>query len=218
MGKKIRTLASLLLLTTAAFAQNGRFDASFNFAGAFQNSATGNGITQSATNGTNLFVSFRVKFKEKHSFVFNYGGARNSQRYQSFQDFHVGTHISEISGVYMFSPYKKGNFEVFGLAGAGVLRFAPQNTYVILPPENGEPNNVPVNVFAMTQTKTTFLYGIGTDYTLPWYPRFALRLQYRGLLYSNPDFKVTNTSNAISFFTGTTGHLAEPSIGLVFRF
>jgi hypothetical protein len=218
MGKKIMMLAALLFSAAGALAQDGRFDVSVNFAGAFQNSATGNGITQSATNGTNIFASFRVKFKEKHSFVFNYGAGRDSQIFQSFQDFHVGTHISEISGTYMFTPYKKGNFEIFGLAGIGVLKFAPQNTYVILAPVNGEPNNVPVNVFAQTQSQLAFLYGVGTDYTLPWFPHFALRLQYRGFLYSNPDFKVTNTSNAISFYTGTRGHMAEPSLGLVFRF
>ncbi|HEX8813927.1 MAG TPA: hypothetical protein VF753_00350 [Terriglobales bacterium] len=218
MGKKIIILAALLLLAAGAVGQDQRFDASVSFAGAFQNSATGNGITQSATNGTNIFITLRAKFKEKHSVVFNYGAAKDSQIFQSFQDFHVGTKIRELSGAYMFTPYKKGGFEVFGLAGAAVLKFSPRNTYVILPPVNDEPNNVPVNVFTQSQSQPAFLYGVGTDYTLPWFPRFALRLQYRGFLYNNPDFKVTNTSNAISFFTGTKGHMAEPSLGLVFRF
>jgi opacity protein-like surface antigen len=218
MGKKIMILAALLLLAAGAVAQDKHFDASVSFAGAFQNSATGNGITQSATNGTNIFLTLRAKFKEKHSVVFNYGGAKDSQIFQSFEDFHVGTKIRELSGAYMFTPYKKGSFEVFGLAGIAVLRFAPRNTYVILPPVNDEPNNIPVDVFAKSQSQPAFLYGVGTDYTLPRFSRFALRLQYRGFLYSNPDFKVTNTSNAISFFTGTKGHMAEPSIGLVFRF
>src|SRR5208337_3383347 len=120
----------------ATFGQDGRFDASVNVAGAFQNQTTGNGITQSATTGTNVFATFRVKFKQKHSLVFNYGRARDSQIFQSSYDFHVVTHISEYSGAYMFSPYKKGRFEAFGMAGAGLLRFAPQSTWVILPEVN----------------------------------------------------------------------------------
>ena len=40
----------------------------------------------------------------------------------------------------------------------------------------------------------------------------ALRLQYRGLLYKAPDFKVQN------LFTGDQGHLAEPSAGIVIKF
>jgi hypothetical protein len=211
-------VAAFFLCTAAAVAQDGHFDASANFAGAFQNETAGNGITQSATNGANLFATLRVKFKEKHSFVFNYGRARDSQIFQESYDFHVVTHISEYSGAYMFSPFKKGRLETFALAGVGLLRFAPQSTWVILPPVNGIPNNVQTNLYAVRQSQPAFLYGLGMDYKLPYARWFALRLQYRGFLYSNPDFKVTNTSSAISFFTGTKGHMAEPSLGLVFRF
>jgi len=220
MAKIAGILAAVFFFcTAAALAQDGRFDASVNFGGMFQNQATGNGITQSATNGASQFATFRVKFKEKHSLVFTYGRSRDSQIFQSSYDFHVVTHISEYSGAYMFSPYKKGRFEAFGMAGAGLLRFAPQSTWVILPEVNGVPNNVQTNLGAVKQSQPAFLYGLGVDYKLPSYARrFALRLQYRGFLYTNPDFKVTNASNAISFFTGTKGHVAEPSLGLVFRF
>ena len=218
MAKISGILAAALFLCTAALAQDGHFDASLNFAGAFQNQTSGNGITQSATNGANLFATFRVKFKEKHSLAFNYGRGRDSQIFQSSYDYHVVTHIGEYSVAYMFSPFKKSGFEPFALAGVGILRFSPQSTWVILPPINGVPDNVQTNLFAAKQSQPAFLYGLGVDYKLPYARWFAVRLQYRGFFYSNPDFKVTNTSNAITFFTGTKGHMAEPSIGLVFRF
>ena len=74
---------------------------------------------------------------------------------------------------------------------------------------------------ASRQTKPAFLYGgesIGES--SPACPSFAdhvsshlaLRLQYRGLLYKAPDFKVQN------LFTGDRGHMAEPTIGVVVRF
>ena len=218
MAKILGILAAAVFLCAAALAQDGHFDASLNFAGAFQNQASGNGITQSATNGANAFATLRVKFKEKHSLAFNYGRARDSQIFQSSYDYHVVTHMSEYSGAYMFSPLKTHGFEPFGTAGVALLRFSPQSTWVVLPEINNIPNNVQTNLFAVKQGQPAFLYGLGVDYKVPYARWFSLRLQYRGFLYSNPDFKVTNTSNAITFFSGTRGHMAEPSLGLVFRF
>jgi opacity protein-like surface antigen len=81
----------------------------------------------------------------------------------------------------------------------------------------GVPNRVQINLNAAKQTNLAYLYGAGMDYRLPW--RFALRLQYRGLIYNAPDFKVNpNSGSAVTFATGRKGHMAEPSIGLVFRF
>ena len=58
------------------------------------------------------------------------------------------------------------------------------------------------NIPASQQTKPAFLYGGGFDYrifsSVPFIRRssvtnhLALRLQYRGLLYKAPDFKVQN--------------------------
>jgi hypothetical protein len=218
MGKRAGILAVIGLLSALAVAQDGHFDASANFNGVFQKQATGNGITQSATDGAGYFASFRFKIKPKHSVVFNYGQDRDSQIFQSSFDYRVGTRITEYSGAYMFSPYTKGRFQTFVMAGAGLLRFNPQNTFVVLAPINGIPNNIPTDLYADKQSRPAFLYGLGVDYNVPHTHWFSLRVQYRGFLYSNPDFNVTNTSGAISFFTGTKGHMAEPSLGLVYRF
>jgi opacity protein-like surface antigen len=212
-------VAGFFLLTSAAFSQDfGRFDASFNGAAVFTKTSTGSGVQQSATIGANYFGTFRVQMRGKHSFLFDYGRARNSQIYQTGFDFHVLTSISEISGAWMYRPLQIGRFEPFFQLGGGVLRFKPSATYLILPPVvAGVPNNILLNLNTVQQSEAAFLYGGGVDYRL--LGRFALRLQYRGFVYGNPNFKVNpNTNGAISFVTSTKGHMAEPSIGLVFRF
>jgi len=212
-------LASLLVLTSIGLAQDGHFDASVNDSGVFTKTSDGNGVSQSATDGSNIFGAIRVKFNPKHSVLFNFGRAKNSQVFQAGDSFHVQNTIAEYTGAYMFSPFRHGKWEPFVLAGGGVLRFSPGSTYVFLPElPNNVPDHVLVDVGASTQTRTAFLYGLGVDYRVYW--RFSLRLQYRGLLYKAPDFHVetSTTGSRLSFFTGAYGHMAEPSIGLVFRF
>jgi opacity protein-like surface antigen len=212
-------VAAVFLFTSLGLSQDeGRFDASINGAGVFTKESDGNGIKHSATAASNYFGTFRFRFRPKHSLVFNYGRAKNSQVYQTGFDFHVLTTITEYSGAYVYSPFQKGKFEPFVLVGGGVLGFSPQSTWVVFPDfASNVPNRVQINLNATKQTEPAVLYGAGVDYRLV--QRIALRLQYRGFLYNAPDFKVNTTSgSAVSFFTGSKGHMAEPSIGLVVRF
>lgn len=220
MVKKIGLVCALFFLSSILAAQDRRFDVSANLDAIFTNQTSGNGIVQSATIGSGGFATIRARFNAKHSFVFNYGRDKNSQIYRFIDDFHVLANISEFSGAYMFTPAKKGRFEPFFLAGVGALRFSPRTTWVFLPPLPGNiPDRIQINLHAAKETQLSFLYGLGVDYRLPHFSRFALRLQYRGFLYKSPDFKIDATSgSAVSFFTGTTSHMAEPSAGLVFKF
>lgn len=213
-------LAGILFLTSIALGQDGRFDASINGGEVFTNTASGNSVVQSATAGLNIFGTFRYKLKAKHSLVLNYGRARDSQTYLAGNNFHVLNSTSEVTGGYMFSPFPNRKFEPFFLAGGGALIFSPSSTWVFFPDlPNNVPNRVMVNLGAVRQTELAFLYGLGVDYRLPKVSRLSLRLQYRGLLYKAPDFKVDqNAGSTVSFFTGGKGHMAEPSVGFVFRF
>jgi outer membrane immunogenic protein len=212
--------AAVFFVTSLGLSQDqGHFDASINGAGVFTKQSNGNNIQQSATDGSNYFGTFRFRFNPKHSLVFNYGRGKNSQIYQTGGfDFHVMTTISEYTGAYVYTPLKKGKFEPFVLVGGGLLSFSPKSTWLILPDFFVDvPNNVQVPLNTTKQRELGFLYGGGVDYRLPW--KLALRLQYRGFLYNAPDFKVNGTSGStVTFFTGSKGHMAEPSIGLVFRF
>jgi len=210
--------AVLLFLSAIGFAQDGRFDFSVNGSGIFTTQSSGNGITQSATNGSGGLATIKMRFKPRHSVMFNYGRAKNSQIYQTIDSFHVLDNITEYTAAYMFSPFRKGRFEPFVFAGGGWLSFSPRTTWVFFPPlPNNIPNNIQVDLNAVKQSQLAVVYGFGTDYDLRW--RFALRLQYRGLFYRDPDFKVDEGSgSSVSFFTGARSHMAEPSIGIVFRF
>jgi len=220
MLKKAELIAAaLLLFTSLGVSQDkGHFDASINSAAVFTRASSGNGVQQSATIGLDYFATFRLRFKPKHSLIFNYGRAKNSQVYQTNFDYHVLTRTTEYSGAYVYNLFEKGKFQPFVLVGAGALGFYPSSTWLVLPDfVSGVPNRVQINLNARKQTALAYLYGGGVDYRLPW--RFALRLQYRGLLYNAPDFKVNPTSgSAVNFSTGSKGHMAEPSVGLVFRF
>jgi opacity protein-like surface antigen len=212
-------VAAVFLLTSLGVSQDdGHFDGSFNGAAVFTRQTDGNGIRQSATIGSNYFGTFRFRFRPKHSLIFNYGRAKNSQVYQSDFDYHVLTTITEYSGAYVYSPFRKGRFEPFALVGAAALRFNPTSTWVVFPDfADNVPNRVLINLGAAKQTGAAVLYGAGVDYQL--HGRFALRLQYRGFFYQVPDFKVNTASGgAVSFAAASRGHMAEPSIGLVFRF
>jgi hypothetical protein len=218
--KASAALATFFILTSIGFAQDGHFDFSLNATAVFTKQSSGNGITQTATEGGGGFGTFRVRFNRKHSFVFDYGRYRNSQIYRTFDDFHILAQISEYSFAYMFTPFQKGRFEPFLLAGGGPLRFSPRSTWVIFPPLSGNiPNNIQINLNAAKQTELAVLYGLGVDYRVPSLTHLAIRLQYRGFLYKDPDFKIdTSSGSAVSFFTGARSHMAEPSVGLVFRF
>jgi opacity protein-like surface antigen len=214
-------VTALILFTSLGLCQKqGHFDASFNAAVVFTRTSDGNGIQQSATVGSNYFGTFRFRFKSKSksSLIFNYGYAKNSQIYRSNFDYHQLDTIHEYTGAFVYNFLETGKFQPFFLIGGGALGFYPRSTWVILPDfPNNVPNRAQINLNAQSQTEAALLYGGGVDYKL--YKRLALRLQYRGLYYNNPNFKVnTLNGSVISFVAGYRGHMAEPSIGLVFRF
>jgi len=60
------------------------------------------------------------------------------------------------------------------------------------------------------QAKAAFVYGGGVDFDISKF--LALRAEYRGYVYKIPDFQLPGLAS--DNFT----HLAQPSIGLVWRF
>ena len=212
-------LVALFIFSSLGLCQNNRYDASINAFGLFTNTTSGNGVTQSATDGGGGFATMRFRFRPSHSLAVNFGRAKNSHVFQAGDSFHVLTNITEITGSYMFTPFNGKHFEPFVQAGGGALIFTPRSTWVFFPPVNDVPNNVQVELGATKQTQLAFLYGLGVDCRVPRFPKLAIRLQYRGFVYKEPDFHVDSSAGSVTnFFTGGKGHMAEPSIGLVYRF
>lgn len=197
-------LAFLCVSFAAAQEDVGHFDASFSWGAVFNKTSSSaiNGVTVSPTNSGVILGTFRFRFNRMSGIEVNGARTDNSQVYiLGPNDYRVQGSVTEISGAYVLSPFHFEKIEPFLLAGGGALRFSPGNQYIN---DNASPFG------AGQQTSMAFLYGGGVDYRL--WKRLGLRLQYRGLIYKEPTFNVTQ------FFTGTKGHMAEPSIGIVFNF
>jgi opacity protein-like surface antigen len=114
----------------------------------------------------------------------------------------VQTNNAEVIGTYIFRLPSNEKVKPYAMFGGGMVRFAPNNNFTT----GGSPQ---------TETKPAFAYGFGTD--LNFNPRWAIRLQYRGLLRADPDFKLAGNSNS-PFGTALRSHVPEPSIQLVYHF
>ena len=206
MLKKALSMGAVIFLYVSFSAAQdiGHFDASVGYGAAFSKTSSNafNGVTISPTNAGMILGTFRFRFNRIHGIEVNIGRTNNSQVYLlGTNDYRVETTITEYSGAYVFSPFHFEKLEPFVLAGGGALRFDPGNQLI-----NG--NASPFG--ATLQTSMAFLYGGGVDYRV--WKRIGLRVQYRGLIYKEPTFHVTQ------FFTGARGHMAEPSVGIVFNF
>jgi len=191
-----------LLLTSAALAQNNHYDVSVTVGPVISKQSSGNGTVLAPTNSGGLVATGRIRFSERFSLAANFGRTKNSQLYSvSPNEYRVQGPITEFGGAVFFSFLETKKLEVFALGGMSALVFTPKTTVI-----DGVSSSLP----ARTQTKPAPVYGLGADYHV--YHRFAVRLLYRGLFYKAPDFTVPN------FFTGAYGHMAEPTVGLVFKF
>ena len=95
-------------------------------------------------------------------------------------------------------PFHFAKFSPYVLGGGGALAFRPtENVGGFVPG-------------ASTQTQGAIVYGVGADYGLS--RRFALRAEYRGLVYKAPDFSLPCLNS------DSWTHIAQPSAGIVFRF
>ena len=209
-------VAAIFLLTSIGFAQDNRYEVSLNGGAVFSKQSEGNGTTLTPTTSGNVLVTGRYRFSEHSSVEINYAHTANSQIYFSSPlTYRIHTTIGEYSGAYVFNFHQSTKFEPFIFAGGGALVFYPSY-------DSNTVDEVLTTIPASRQTKPAFLYGGGVDWrifsSLPFIrgsdvsSHLALRLQYRGLVYKAPDFKVQN------LFTGDRGHMAEPTIGIVVRF
>jgi outer membrane immunogenic protein len=194
--------AALFFLTSAGWGQDGKFDVSVNMGEALSKTTSGNQIVLGPTQNAAFVGSLAMHLSTATALQLNFGHVDNSQIYAVGVDqFRVITTITEFSGDFVFTPIRKDRYKVFVFGGAGALVFNPTATLI------DETSQV---IGATRQTRVGVLYGGGADYRL--LSRLAFRLQYRGLLYSPPDFGVAN------LFTGGRGSLGEPTVGFVFNF
>lgn len=151
-----------------------------------------------ATKSGGLLVGYSYQFSRWLGAEGNYGYTRNTQKFITVggpssmeADFH------EVTGsVVVHVPVGRRGIEPYVLGGGGAVVFNPTDRFVVPGAER--------------QTRGAFVYGGGANFRLT--NHVGIRAEYRGLTYKVPDFGV-NTLNLDKFT-----HLAQPSVGLVFRF
>jgi len=194
------TLASILLLTITAVAQESRNEISVQGTGFFTKDSSGNGISRSTTQTGGFQVGYRYRINRYFSAEANYGFNRNTQRYFSVDGLsRVQADTHAVTGdVIVNLPIRISKFNPYAIAGGGALIFHPTGN------AGGFVSG------ADNQSKGAFLYGAGTDYVLTRH--ISLRAEYRGYVYKDPDFGLQ------SLRTASWTHTAQPSAGLVYRF
>jgi opacity protein-like surface antigen len=213
-SEKEKEMARLKMLVVAIFAtmlfasvslaqEKAKNEVSVQGTGFFTNDTTGNGINQHTTNSGGLLLSYRYRINNFLSADGSYGYSRSTfQNNLAGLGANVQSNVHQITGALVLTPNRKfGLLKPFALAGTGVLNFDPTNNLV----------NAPITAAgASGQNKGVFLYGAGTDIDIN--KRFAVRIEYRGLVYDRPDFGLAALNS------GRTTHTAQPSAGFVVRF
>ena len=196
----VRVVGVILFLSVAAFSQENRSEISLQGTGLFTKDASGNGNSYSATESGGFLGTYRYHVNRWMSAEAAYGYSLDTQKYSSAGAFRIQSRIHQLTGAMIFNLPSHPNSRIspYAIAGAGALLFSPTGS------------QVDTLSGAQLQAKPAFVYGVGANYALQ--KHVSLRLEYRGFLYSTPDFGFGGLA------TNTLTHTAMPSVGLTFRF
>jgi len=191
----------VLASVSIAFAQEGKADVAVSGMAVLTKDSSGNGIDQAVTDSGGILASFRYQIRRNGALELNYGRTRNSQIYTNssaftFQEQQANVH--ELTAAYVYQLNRKQKLSPFVLGGGGLLFVRPitKSTHSLIDPQN--------------DTEGTILLGVGANYRLT--NALGVRVQFRALMYKDPDFGVNAASTGAWALTG------EPSIGLTLRF
>jgi opacity protein-like surface antigen len=197
------SLLSLGLLVTGAHAQESNHnDITVSAFGAFQQSSSGNGVNQSATNSAGVLATYRYFFTDHQGIEVDYGFSRFDQQFSAPNaatpfSFGVSTNMNEATASYVYRHPVGHRLTPFVSAGTGALLFLPNSSSF------GSANGT-------TFATPDFVYSGGADLAVS--RRVSLRLGFRGHVFEAPDFGVAGIR------TNSVTHLAEPFAGLSFHF
>lgn len=203
MRRSAVLLPLIFLIFAGGIASAQQTEISANILGVYTNHVTGKGLAETATKSGGALLSFRFFPHEHNGVEVNYAYTKNSQRFSALSGASVTAvqaSIHELTGAYVFHV-NRGPVQPFALVGAGLLIFNPTDSAT----KTADPS-------ISRQIKPAFLYGAGLDFRLT--RQVAVRAQYRGFIYQAPDFY----GEALAIHTGAAMQMAEPSIGVVYRF
>jgi opacity protein-like surface antigen len=190
-----------LLFGVSAVAQESRSEISVQGTGFFTKDTTGQGTTERSTNTGGFLIGYRYNLTRWLAAEAVYGYDRNTQHYFGSGGLsRVEANVHQATGgfVVRIPTPPRFRFSPYVLAEGGALVFDPTG------------NAFGTVAGAQRQATGVFAYGGGADF--PILKHVALRAEYRGLVYSAPDFGLTTLN------TNRVTHTAQPSAGLVFRF
>jgi outer membrane immunogenic protein len=123
-----------------------------------------------------FLIGYRYNFNRWLGAEANYGYDRNRQFYFGGTPAGVQSDIHQLTGAAAVKLPTFLRLQPYALAGAGALVFDPAGNF-------GGSFEGPT-----TETRDTFVYGVGAQYALTRHP--SLRAEYRGLVYKAPDFNL----------------------------
>jgi opacity protein-like surface antigen len=163
--------------------------------------------TQATTNSVGAIADARYDFGRHSALDVSLTVNRNSELFlatsftsSGFTE-RVQTNNIEFIGSYIFRLPSNEHVKPYALIGGGMVHFSPNGTHFT------------TGAVPSTDSKPAFAYGFGTDFRMS--DHLALRLQYRGLLRREPDFKLLTAG---PFGTGLKTHVVEPSIAVIYHF
>jgi len=202
MGKIAILVGSVaLLLCVGAVAQESRSEISLQGTGFFTKDTSGRGTNQRTTNTGGFLVGYRYNLNRWLAAEAVYGYDRNTQRYfGTAGSSRIQANVHQVTGGFVVHLPASPRLRIspYLLAEGGALVFDPTD------------NAFGSVAGAQSQAAGVFAYGGGADF--PLLRHIALRAEYRGLVYSAPDFGFSTLN------TNTVTHTAQPSAGLVIRF
>lgn len=169
----------------------------------------GTGTLQTLSSAGAL-TSFRQSFNPWLGYTVNFSYTRTIEEYRTqvgatalLPELDVKSNIYELTTGYMVHRNFTPKLQAFADVGGGVLIFAPLSNSPLVPSES---HTAPTTI-----VRATGLINVGADYALS--DHFALRAEYRGLIYKGPEFGIA--SPLVPFYYTLT---SEPSMSLVYNF
>jgi len=205
-GSVLSAVAFIFLFVASGVAQDFKSEVSIQGTANLPKDSTNINLPHDATKSGGFLIGYRYHLNSCFAVQGDYGYTRDTQKYFDpfFGETDIQANIQQLTGEAVITAPSHSRVRPYALTGIGGLFFRPTNS------ENnvafvGIGNNTGNN-----QAKPAFVYGGGVDFDISRF--LALRAEYRGLLYKIPDFQLPGLAS--DNFT----HLAQPSIGLVWRF
>jgi opacity protein-like surface antigen len=201
----LSAVAFIFLFIASGVAQDFKSEFSVQGTANLPKNSTNIDIPHDATKSGGFLIGYRYHLNSWFALQGDYGYTRDTQKYFDpfFGETDIQANIHQLTGEAVISAPSSSRVRPYGLAGIGGLFFRPTNSLNnnFIGVGQGSGNN---------QTKPAFVYGGGVDFDVTKY--MAFRAEYRGLLFKIPDFQLPGLAS--DNFT----HIAQPSVGLVWRF